>query len=351
MVGIINSRNRCGTEDIEPSIEMYSSKLKDLGYSESQITSVIEKLRSSDPTLYPYLLGAVLYSVKTKLYQQMKVSELKQGLENILKESKSPNLRKLLYKFLDALDFIIDMYLKWESLYSNPHFKLDYQRLFGELAIKELHSYHYNTLPPSRVLEVFLKYLSKNHFLIANYLVREAMIKGTVLGIEDYNKIRSFEDNLRKIIEELKKYERENLPKLLNESVKRIIEIYGKLGPIIKEYSTYAKDIETQAIKSLNDLEDEYKKGKLSGDYYYKLRMTNKEKLHNAAEMCNYIKGILKMSYLIEINKVSIDEIMNLLNKTEDPLLNLKETYNLLLSEQSKLINCEIMKRDWCTRR
>jgi hypothetical protein len=57
------------------------------------------------------------------------------------------------------------------------------------------------------------------------------------------------------------------------------------------------------------------------------------------------------MSYLIVINKVSIDKIMNLLNKTGDPLLNLKETYSLLLSEQWDLFDCEIMEKKWCTKR
>jgi len=73
--------------------------------------------------------------------------------------------------------------------------------------------------------------------------------------------------------------------------------------------------------------------------------------LRYAAEMHKYIEGILTNLYLIVINKVSMDEVMRLLNETEDPLLNLKRTYNLLLSEQWKLFNCEIMKYNRCTKR
>ncbi len=350
MVGIINFGSRSGTRDIkslkpEDALEMakteiYFSKLKDLGYSGSQITSVIEKLCSIARTLHPHLLGAVLYSVQTELYQQMNVSEIKQGLENIIKKFESSESSRLLYDILDdileVLDFIIDKNLRWEFYYSTVTYgDFTYEYLFRELKLKELRGYRYHILPPSRALEVFLKYLSRKYSDI-----KEPSEKAIIESIKDY---------LRKKIKELKEYEKENLPKLLDESVERIIEIYGKLGPIIEECSTYAKDIETQAIKSLNDLGNENTEKSLPHDYYFRLNMINR-KLHYAAEMHNYIGGILKMSYLIGINKVSIDEIMNLLNKTGDPLLNLKETYNLLSSKQWELINCEIMKRYWCTR-
>ena len=351
MVGIINSGNRSSIRDIKSlkpedaleiaKTEIYSSKLKDLGYSESQITSVIEKLRSIAHILHSHLLGAVLYSVQTKLYQQMNVSEIKQGLENIIKKFESSESSRLLYDILDdileVLDFIIDKNLQWEFHYSTVTYgDFTYEYLFRELKLKELRSYRYHILPPSRALEVFLKYLSRKYSNI-----KEPSGKAIIESIKDY---------LRKKIEELKKYENENLPKLLNESFKRIIEIYEKLKPIIENYSTYVKNVEIRAEESLNKLEIEYKKGHLPHDYYFELHMINR-KLHYAAEMRNYIEGILKMSYLIVINKVSIDEIMNLLNKTGDPLLNLRETYDLLSSKQWELINCEIMKRDWCNGR
>jgi len=347
MVGIVNSGNGFDTRNVKSlkledalemaKIEMYFSKLRDLGYSESQITSVIEKLRSHAPTHYPYLLGAVLYSIHTKLYQQINVSELKQGLESIIGKSKSPKLSRLLYGTLEVLDFIFDKILNWEFYYSNATYGpwIEYEYLFRKLKLKKLRGYRYNILPPSKALELFLKYLSKRL-----YRIRKPSKKAIIKSIESY---------LRKKIEELKRYEKENLPKLLDESVERIMEIYEKLKPIIENYSIYIENIETHARKSLNDLENEDKKRHLSYDYHFELHKIDK-KLRYAAEMHNYIEGILKMSYLIEINKVSIDEIMRLLNETEDPLLNLKRTYNLLLSKQWKLFNCEIMKYR-CTKR
>ncbi len=347
MVGIINFGSRSGTRDIkslkpEDALEMaktkiYFSKLKDLGYSGSQITSVIEKLRSIARILHPHLLEAVLYSVQTKLYQQMNVSEIKQGLESIIKESKSSKLDELLHDIREVLDFIIDKILMWKSYYSTATYgDFIYEYLFEKLGLKDLRGYRYHILPPSRALEVFLKYLSRKYSDI-----KEPSEKAIIESIKDY---------LRKKIKELEEYEKENLPKLLDESVKGIIGIYGRLGPIIEYYLTHIKNVETHAEESLNNLKDKYEEGHLPHDYYFELHMIN-TKLHYAAEMRNYIEGILKMSYLIEINKVSIDEIMNLLNKAEDPLLNLKETYNLLLSEQWNLFDCEIMKKDWCTRR
>jgi len=357
MVGIINSGSGSCTRDVEDSemarVDLYSSKLIDLGYFEGQISSVIEKLCSVAPTHYPYLLGAVLYSVLIKLYQQIDVYELKQGLESIIKESKSPRLRNLLYRFQDGLDFIIDTYLRWEFHYSNPtsNFQRRYERLFGNLGPKELHYHHHHILPPSRALRVFLKYLSRHHFLILNYLARDALTKGTGGHAEDYNKIKSFEDHLMEKIEKLEKYERENLPKLLDESVKGVIEIYEKLKSIIGDYLAYIEGIKNIARKSLDKIEKEYEQGNLSHKYYSDLYMINIKKLDYATEMSKYIQDILKMSYLIVINKVSIDKIIGSLHGTEDPLLNLKETYNLLSSEQEKLFNCEIMKDDRCTER
>jgi len=236
MVGIINSRNEFSTKDVESlkledvlkmaKIEIYSSKLRDLGYSEDQITSAIEKLRSHAPTYYPYLLGAVLYSILIKLYQQIKVSELKKELESIIEKSKSPKLSRLLYDTLEGLDFIIDKILNWEFYYSNAKYGrwIEYEYLFRKLKLKELYGYRYNILPPSGALELFIKYLSK-YF----YRIRKPSKKAIIKSIEDY---------LRKKIEELKRYEEENLPKLLDESVERIIEIYKKLKPIIENYST-----------------------------------------------------------------------------------------------------------------
>ncbi len=343
MVGIVNSGNGFGTRNVKSlkledalkmaKTELYSSKLIDLGYSESQITSVIEKLHFHAPDHHPYLLGAVLYSVLTKLYQQIKISELKQGLESIIKKSKSSKLSRLLYNILEVLDFIIDKNLKWKFYYSNKTYSpwIEYEYLF-----KELRGYQYNILPPSRALELFLKYLSKNL-----YRIKKPSKKAIIKSIEDY---------LRKKIEELKRYEEENLPKLLDESVKRIIEIYEKLKPIIENYSTYIENIEINAKRFLKNLENVDKIRHLPYDYHFKLHMIDR-KLHYAAEMRNYIEDILEMLYLIEINKVSIDKILNLLNETEDPLLNLKRTNNLLLSEQWNLFDCEIMKKDWCTKR
>ena len=340
MIGITNSRSEFSTRDVE-SLEMakvrpYFGKLINLGYSKSQISSVTKELSSYAPGLYPHLLGAVLYSVLTKLYQQIDVSEIKQGLESIIKKFESPESSRLLYDILDdiprVLDFILSKILKWEFYYSTKTYGyFEYEYLFVELDLKELRGYRYSILPPSRALEVFLKYLTKK------YSSDKAIIK----SIEDY---------LRKKIKELKEYERENLPKLSDESVKRLIEIYKKLEAKIKDYLTYIGDIEKRAKKSLYYLESMYNERHLSNDYYYELYMINK-KFHYATEMRNYIEGILKMSYLIEINKVPIDKIMDLLNRPKDPLLNLKETYDLLLSEQEKLFDCEIMKRDWCNGR
>ncbi len=347
MVGIINFGSRSGTRDIkslkpEDALEMaktriYFSKLIDLGYSKSQITSVIEKLRSIADILHSHLLGAVLYSVKTKLYQQMNVSEIKQELESIIKEFESSKLDELLCDIREGLDFIIGKNLMWESHYSTVTYgDFIYEYLFEKLGLKELRGYKYHILPPSRALEVLLKYLSKKYSDI-----KEPSEKAI---------IESIKDHLRKKIKELKEYEKENLPKLLDESVKRIIEIYRELGPTIEKYLTHIKNVEISAKKSLDDLKDKYEERHFPHDYYFELHKIN-TKLHYAAEMYNYIGGILKMSYLIEINKVSIDEIMNLLNKTGDPLSSLKETYNLLSSKQWELINCEIMKRDWCNGR
>ncbi|MDT7890636.1 MAG: hypothetical protein RQ869_01025 [Candidatus Nanopusillus sp.] len=335
MVGIINSESR---DDLKMArVGLYSSKLRDLGYSKSQISSVIEKLRSVAPTHYPYLLGAVLYSVLTKLYQQIGVSKLKRGLEGIIEEYKSSKLHDLLYDFLDVLNFIIDKNLRWEFYYSTiTHGYFEYEYSFMKLGLKNLCGYQYNILLPSKALELFLKYLSKKYS-----------------DIEDPSKqaiIRIFEDHLREKIEKLEKYEKENLPKLLDESVKGVIEIYEKLGPTIENYLAYIEDIENSVIKSLDDLKERDKEIRSPHDYHFKLYMINK-KLHYATEMRNYIEGILKMSYLIEINRVPIDKIMNLLNKTEDPLSNLRETYNLLSSEQWDLFDCKIMKKDWCTKR
>jgi len=348
MSGMVNSGNWFGTRDVKSlkledtlemaKIEMYSSKLRDLRYSEDQINSAIEKLRSHAPAHYPYLLGAVLYSIKTKLYQQIEVSELKQELESIIEKSKSPKLSRSLYYNLEALDFIFDKIVKWGIYYSNATYGpwIEYEYLFRKLKLKELRGYRYNILPPSRALELFLKYLSKRF-----YRIRKPSKKAIIKSIEGY---------LRKKIEELKRYEEENLPKLLDESVERIIEIYEKLKPIIENYSTYIEKIEINAKKSLNDLENEDKKRHSSYDYHFELHKIDK-KLRYAAEMRNYIEGILEMSYIIVTNKVSIDEIMRLLNETEDPLLNLKEAYNLLSSKQWKLFNCEILKYSWCTKR
>ena len=333
MVGIINSESR---DDLKMArVKLYSSKLRDLGYSKSQISSVIEKLRSVAPTHYPYLLGAVLYSVLIKLYQQIGVSKLKRGLEGIIEEYKSSELHDLLYDFLDVLNFIIDKNLRWEFYYSTKtHGSFRYEYSFMELGLKNLCGYQYNILLPSKALELFLKYLSKKYS-----------------DIEDPSEqaiIRIFEDHSRKRIEELEKYENENLPKLLDESVKGVIEIYKKLEAKIKDYLTYIEDIEKLAKESLKDLENKYRERHLSDDYYYELNMIN-SKFYHAEKMRNYIEGILKMSYLIVINKVSIDEIMNLLNRPKDPPTNLEEAYDLLLSEQKKLFDCEIMKKDWCT--
>jgi hypothetical protein len=189
---------------------------------------------------------------------------------------------------------------------------------------------------PSEVLELLLKYLSKEFSDIKE--PSEKVI------------IKYLKGHLRKKIRELKRYEEENLPKLLEEGVKRIVETYRILKPIIERYSTYAEDIETSVRKSLDDLENEDEKIRSPHDYHFKLHMINK-KLHYAAKMSMYIEDILKMLYLIGINRVSIDKIMDLLNRSEDPLSNLKETYNLLLSEQWNLFKCEIMKKDWCTKR
>lgn len=335
MVGIINSESR---DDLKMArVKLYSSKLRDLGYSKSQISSVIEKLRSVAPTHYPYLLGAVLYSVLTKLYQQIGVSKLKRGLEGIIEEYKSSELHDLLYDFLDVLNFIIDKNLRWEFYYSTKtHGSFRYEYSFMELGLKNLCGYQYNILLPSKALELFLKYLSKKYS-----------------DIEDPSEqaiIRIFEDHSRKRIEELEKYENENLPKLLDESVKGVIEIYEKLGPTIENYLAYIEDIENSVIKSLDGLENRDKKIRSPHDYHFELYMINK-KLHYATEMRNYIEDILKMLYLIEINRVPIDKIMDLLNKTKDPLSNLRETYNLLSSEQWALFDCEIMEKKWCTKR
>ncbi|NAZ26463.1 MAG: hypothetical protein GU343_02945, partial [Nanoarchaeota archaeon] len=310
-------------------------------YSESQITSIIEKLRSHAPTLYPYLLEAVLYSIQTKLYQQMKVSEIKQGLESIIKRSKSQKLSGLLHKTLGALDLIIDKNLSWNNPYFWNFHSFDIYILPNvEYLFKKLrkYGYQYHILLPSKALELFIKYLSKTLTL---YRIKRPSKKV----------IKSLKDYLRKKIEELERYEEENLPKLLDESVKRIIEIYEKLKPIIENYLTYIENIEIHAKKSLNDLENGDKKRRSPHDYYYELLMINREKLQNAADMRNYIEGILKMLYLVEIGKVSINEIMDSLYKNEDPLSNLKETHNLLLSKQRNLFDCEITKKDWCTKR
>jgi hypothetical protein len=323
--------------------DIYSSKLENLGYSKSQITSAIEKLRSHAPTHYPYLLGAVLYFIQIRLYQQMKVSELKQGLESIIKRSKSPKLSELLHETLGALDLIIDKNLSWDNPYFwNFHSSDIYTLPNVKYLLKRLENfgYQYHILLPSKALELFLKYLSKT---LTFYHIRKPSKKVIIKSLKDY---------LRKKIEELERYEEENLPKLLDGGVKRIIEIYEKLKPIIEEYSTYIENIEIHAKKSLNDLENEDKKRRSPHDYYFELHMIDR-KSHYAAEMRNYIEGILKMLYLIGIGKVSIDEIMYSLNETEDSLLNLERTYNLLLSKQRNLFNCEIMKKDlnWCTKR
>jgi len=340
MVGIMNSRSEFSTRDVE-SLEMakvrpYFGKLINLGYSKSQISSVTKELSSYAPGLYPHLLGAVLYSVLTKLYQQIDVSEIKQGLESIIKKFESPESSRLLYDILDdiprVLDFILSKILKWEFYYSTKTYGyFEYEYLFVELDLKELRGYRYSILPPSRALEVFLKYLTKK------YSSDKAIIK----SIEDY---------LRKKIKELKEYEEENLPKLLDESVKGVIEIYKKLEAKIKDYLTYIEDIEKRAKKSLDSLKERDKEIRSPHDYRFKLYMINK-KFYYATEMRNYIEGILRMLYLIVINKVSIDKIIGSLYGTEDPLLNLEETYNLLSSKQWELINCEIMKDNRCTKR
>jgi hypothetical protein len=309
MVGVSNTKYNNTNLLIEIQAKLYYDKLKDFGYSEEQIASVIQKLRSEDPNHYPYLLGALVYFIQINLYQKMDVSTIEKTPKRLTKS--------LFFSIHDGLEEILDEALGWEY-----HF---------------LHGSVYKVPLPSEVLELFLKYLSREFSDI-----KEPSEKVIIKYLKDY---------LRKKIGELKKYEKENLPKLLEEGVKRIVEIYRILKPIIKRYSTYAEDIETNARRSLDGLKKWDKEIRSPHDYNFELLYKINKKLHYATEMNKYIEDILKMLYLIGINRVSIDKIMDLLNKTEDPLSNLKETYNLLSSEQEKLFNCEIMKKDWCTKR
>ncbi|MFZ8801336.1 MAG: hypothetical protein ACO2ON_04155 [Candidatus Nanopusillus sp.] len=328
MVGVSNTKYNNTNLLIEIQAKLYYDKLRDFGYSEEQIASAIQRLSSEDHDRYPYLLGALVYFIQANLYQKMDVPTIKKTLKDLT--------NSLFSSIRDSLDYILHKALDWKSYFLIGRGILDEKFYYPEF--RSLHGSVYKVPLPSEALELFLKYLSKKYSNI-----KEPSEKAIIKSIKDY---------LRKKIEELKKYEEENLPKLLEEGVKRIIEIYRILKPIIENYSTYIKNIEIHAKKSLKDLENKYKEGHLSHDYYYfELHMINR-KLHYAAKMRDYIEGILKMSYLIGINKVSIDKIMNSLNKG-DPPSSLKETYNLLLSEQKKLFDCEIMKKDWdwCTKR
>ena len=328
MVGVSNTKYNNTNLLIEIRAKLYYDKLKDFGYSQEQIASVIQRLCSEDPNHYPYLLGALVYFIQINLYQKMDVLTIRETLKNLT--------NSLFFSIHDRLEYILDKALNWEYYFLLGHGVPNEKFYYPEF--RSLHGSVYKVPLPSEVLELFLKYLSKEFS-----------------NIEDPSEkviIKYLKDYLRKKIGELKKYEEENLPKLLEEGVKRIIETYRILKPIIERYSTYAKDIENSARNSLDDLENEDKKRSLLHDYHFKLHMINR-KLNYATEMSKYIEDILKMLYLIGINRVPIDKIMNLLNKTEDPLSNLKETYNLLSSEQLKFINCEIMKKDWdwCTKR
>jgi len=326
MVGVSNTKYNTTDLLIEIQAKLYYDKLRDFGYSEEQIESVIQRLRSEDPYRYPYLLRALVYFIQTNLYQKMDIPTIIKTLKDLT--------NSLFSSIRDSLDYILYKALNWEN-----HFLLG-RGVPGEKfyypELRSLHGSIYKVPLPSEALELFLKYLSKK-----SSNIKEPSEKAIIKSIKDY---------LRKKIEELKKYEEENSPKLLEEGVKRIIETYRILKPIIERYSTYAEDIETSAKKYLDDLENGDKKIRSPHDYHFELYIIN-IKLHYATEMRNYIEGILKMSYLIGINKVPVDKIMKLLNKNEDFLSNLKEAYNLLLSEQWNLFDCEITKRDWCTKR